>query len=320
MIDFIWNYSFAIRISLACVLSCYLSIHGYSKKSLDISGSIAAILVGFISFATSYRFGLILIGFYYVSSKLTKWKEDIKAKLESNYQVGGQRNWIQVLSNSILATIIAGLYWFYVGEDTILHVKFYNYELSLFDNLQDIQILQTYLWLLYLSHYAVATGDTWASELGILSKNKPRIVTSLFLREVPKGTNGGMSLIGTCASVFGGWFIGVLFVLFEIILFPNDLFLLSRKHMMIINFCMVNGLIGSFIDSLLGATLQATYYDNEKKCIISCHDIKRFKSMGSNVQHITGLNVLTNEQVNFVSILFTMMLSLVISPYLLSPS
>ena len=48
---------------------------------------------------------------------------------------------------------------------------------------------------MYISHYACANGDTWASEVGILAKASPRLVTSLFTREVPPGTNGGMSIL-----------------------------------------------------------------------------------------------------------------------------
>lgn len=48
-----------------------------------------------------------------------------------------------------------------------------------------------------------------ASELGILSTGTPRLITSFFRRSVPKGTNGGMSIYGTFASVAGGAFIGI---------------------------------------------------------------------------------------------------------------
>jgi len=134
------NNSIVIRILLAIVISISLAFHGFSKKSLDITGSIAAILVGFIAFATSYRFGIILILFYYTSSKLTKVKEDVKQRLESNYMQGGQRNYVQVFANSILATIISLMYMYYVGEDR--HMSFSN------------NMFGSYLSTLYVGHYA----------------------------------------------------------------------------------------------------------------------------------------------------------------------
>eukprot|EP01035_Chromulina_nebulosa_P022643 gene22643-29317_t len=165
------------------------------RKSLNLSGSIAAFLVGFISFSASYRFGLILILFYYTSSKLTKIKEDIKAKLEDDYSIGGQRNWIQVLANSFLATLVALIYYITYGEDHRINFN-NNYER-----------FGSYLWCMYVAHYACAAADTW----GILSTSKPRLITTVFIKEVPHGTNGGMSLLGTISGGLGGAFIGFLF-------------------------------------------------------------------------------------------------------------
>src|SRR6267154_108614 len=57
------------------------------------------------------------------------------------------------------------------------------------------------------SHFACCLGDTLASELGILSSRSPILITTL--RTVPHGTNGGVSLGGTLASLFGGLSMGV---------------------------------------------------------------------------------------------------------------
>lgn len=54
------------------------------------------------------------------------------------------------------------------------------------------------------SQYAAVAADTFSSELGILSRSPPRLLTSLNFRQVPPGTNGGISLIGTLAGFGGG--------------------------------------------------------------------------------------------------------------------
>jgi Integral membrane protein DUF92 len=60
----------------------------------------------------------------------------------------------------------------------------------------------------YYSHFACCLGDTLASELGILSRSPPVLVTTF--KRVPPGTNGAMSVGGTVASILGGGFIGLI--------------------------------------------------------------------------------------------------------------
>lgn len=294
----IMNLNVIIRLILALLLSLGLAFHGYKKKSLDISGCIAAVIVGFISFATSYRYGLILILFYYTSSKLTKVKEDVKAKLESNYMLGGQRNWVQVFANSILATIIGLIYMIYIGEE--IHISYNKHDTSK-------SLLSSFLSTMYVAHYSCASADTWASEVGILSKTKPRLVTSLFLRIVPHGTNGGMTPLGTIFSGLGGTFIGLIYYTFSIFI---DKKINSKQYPMII-VGLICGVLGSLFDSILGATLQASYYSKDKKCIVKTkEEIKN----DSSVVKICGVDILSNEAVNFVSIALTMIVSIYISP------
>lgn len=57
---------------------------------------------------------------------------------------------------------------------------------------------------------ACCMGDTLASELGILSKSPPLLITTF--KRVPPGTNGAMSVLGTTVSILGGGFIGLTFV------------------------------------------------------------------------------------------------------------
>ena len=311
-----------IRIFIAFVLAGLLARHGIKKKSLDETGAAAAFIVGFISFAVSYRMGLILILFYLSSSRLTKLREEVKRKLEEDYKISGQRNYLQVLTNSFLATVIAIIYYYYCGEDS--HVDFIG-------SIKDGQLNKDcILWCMYIAHYACANGDTWASEVGILSKPSPRLVTTMFTRKVPPGTNGGMSMLGTTASALGGAFIGMSYYLLGLLLnfqyVPKVGFVYSivkgRDQWPMIVVGLVFGALGSLIDSILGATLQATYFHKEKKCIVknptTNHTGSSVSGGNISVELICGIDILSNEAVNFISIAISMSLSVYLSPYIFS--
>jgi uncharacterized membrane protein len=57
----------------AAAIATLLSLHGYRKGSLSLSGAIAAWLTGYIHLATPLKvFGVALIVFYLVGSRATK--------------------------------------------------------------------------------------------------------------------------------------------------------------------------------------------------------------------------------------------------------
>jgi uncharacterized membrane protein len=167
------------------------------------------------------------------------------------------------------------------------------------------------LWCAYLAHYSCAAADTWASEVGILAKGSPRLVTSLFLRTVPPGTNGGMSPLGTAASAAGGLFIGLIFYVGAVAMrwgAPADSLSPALSQFPMVYLGGACGLLGSLFDSLLGATLQASYYSKDRKCIVKQSDPDF--SADKSVVLICGADVMSNEQVNVVSILLTMLCSI----------
>uniref|UniRef100_A0A4W5PY83 Transmembrane protein 19 n=1 Tax=Hucho hucho TaxID=62062 RepID=A0A4W5PY83_9TELE len=134
-----------------------------------------ALLVGFILTMANMSFFSALLAFFITSSKLTRWKEEVKKKLDSDYKEGGQRNWVQVFCNGGVPTELALLYMIEVGPGE-MPVDFGK------------QYSASWMCLSLLGALACSTGDTWASEVGpVLSQTKPRLITSW--REVPTGTH-----------------------------------------------------------------------------------------------------------------------------------
>lgn len=155
----------------------------------------------------------------------------------------------------------------------------------------------SFLSLLYVTAQSVVLGDTLASELGtVLSPTKPVLITSL--REVPVGTNGGVTLLGLLISFGSGLLIGVLYFLpLWFLKIFQECFIDEYQHFLAILICGLSGLLGSLVDSLLGATLQYSGFDKETGQIM--------KKKGENVITISGRDILSNEEVNLLSILIT---------------
>jgi uncharacterized membrane protein len=61
------------------------------------------------------------------------------------------------------------------------------------------------------------------------------------------------------------------------------------------------GLIGSMVDSFLGATVQETFWDADAKMIYHADP----NHLPATATHVVGMNLLTNEQVNLVSVAVT---------------
>ena len=118
---------------------------------------------------------------------------------------------------------------------------------------------------------------------------------------MPPGTNGGITLQGTVASLAGGAIIGLLTVAMD---FLSGISPLNVLPMLLLGG--TAGLVGSTMDSLIGATLQSSIYDPERKLIYHANSDNLPPS--ENTTMISGINILTNEHVNFVSSIITALL------------
>ncbi|CAK5262985.1 unnamed protein product [Mycena citricolor] len=292
---------------VSITLPLLLAGHGFRKKSLSTSGALTALVVGFLMFVGSLKtWGISLILFYLIGSRATKYRKQKKRTLEAGYHDAGYRSGWQVLSNSFSA-LVACSAWNILFDPQGVHASIFR--LLTGDAVRiPSSIVHPYssewcpvsenigqgwsrtLVFAALGHFACCLGDTLASEIGILAPSPPRLITTW--KPVPPGTNGGMSVNGTIASLVGGVIMGLVASICLVLENPTCRQTWDVVVGDAVFWGAIAGAYGSAIDSFLGATIQATRYDDERKVVTE--DAAQGKT-------INGWNVLSNNQVNVVS-------------------
>lgn len=115
------------------------------------------------------------------------------------------------------------------------------------------------------SNYAAVAADTYSSELGILSTSNPRLITSLNLREVPPGTNGGVTVAGLGSGLLGSFSVALTSAI--ILPFCPDRSSIQHRALWTL-YMTVWGLLGSVLDSVLGGLLQASVVDKRSGKVV----------------------------------------------------
>ncbi|KAK1128156.1 hypothetical protein K0M31_003643 [Melipona bicolor] len=112
----------------AVLLPIFMAFWGLRRKSVDISGAILGLFVGFVLTLSSFSHVACLFAFLVSSTKATKFRATEKKKIEADFKEGGQRNWVQILCNGGMATQLALLYLLDVGnaEQPIDFDKYYR--------------------------------------------------------------------------------------------------------------------------------------------------------------------------------------------------
>lgn len=114
------------------------------------------------------------------------------------------------------------------------------------------------------------------------------------VQPVPKGTNGGVSTLGTLSGIAGSILMGSAFWLASFLTAAKGATLSIVPCITIAAF---GGAFGNFADSVLGSTLQYSGYSRNKQCVVTLP--------GPGIDRISGHPILTNSQVNLVSSIIT---------------
>jgi len=276
----------ALQILLGFTLAAFIGLVAYWRGSLSKSGVGGAILLGTIVFGLGgWAWGVLLVVFFVSSSALSHYKESLKASVAEKFSKGHQRDLAQTLANGGAGALIV------IANAIWPHPVW---------------------WAAFVGALATVNADTWATELGVLSKSKPRLITNG--KPVEVGTSGAVTLAGTLAalggaalvSVIGGvaaghWDVGRVLDLMRRNVFPiMDFVPLGFWTLFLPVLCVgvLAGLFGSLFDSFLGATVQAIYFcdrcgkETERHPTHTC---------GNPTNYLKGWYWLDNDGVNFWS-------------------
>lgn len=279
-----------------------MCVYGFKKRSINLSGAVAGIIVAILLTIASPVYLVTLAAFFFSSSKATKYRTDVKMKIEKDFKIGGQRNWLQVLCNGGVGAFLALCHLIEcgVGEKPVDFENHYvaSWMGELGFSFKFFKFTVFCLGIAVMAAFSCCNGDTWASELGILSKSDPVLITTF--ERVPRGTNGGVSLWGLFVSFAGGIFIGIFYYIGTILFVDSESLQNSPVQFPVILLGGLAGLFGSVVDSFLGATCQFSGQTAEGFIVENPNEA---------VKKISGkCRVLNNHSVNLVSCVVTAIL------------
>ncbi len=253
---------------ITVALFCYLTVR---RRSLSTGGAVTASLLGILIILSAGVSWLLPLFLFFGSSSLigrlfpsSPAAGDLKHKQP--------RDATQVLANGAVYCLIA----------LVLH-----------QSPEAIYLVWSRWEFLLLVVAAVATADTWSSEIGQYFRQPTWDIVRW--RRVPAGLSGGISLAGTLAGLGGAAFIAA-----------TGFWLLPTPALPPVMLITALGFGGMLVDSILGALLQVTFKDPSTEAL---SDVCPPEGT-----HASGLRWMTNDLVNFLAILLMAAIAMLI-PY-----
>lgn len=203
---------------IAIVTNAVVAWAGYRARTVNMSGAIAGTIIGVVIAVTAGWGGWALLMATFLSASITS-RLGLRRKtlLGIHEERGGRRGAGNAIANTGVAVVAA-----------MLSVTSGSPALAL---------------LAFVTALTAGGSDTVASEIGKAWGKQTYIVPTF--RRVPPGTSGAMSLEGTGAGIAGAFVLAGIGIACGLI--PgNALFTV-----------VIGATVGSFVESLLGATLEA---------------------------------------------------------------
>ena len=200
----------------------------YQKRKISTSALVGTLCLGvlvLLLLGLDYGFVglLVLLAFFLLGNLVTCYKYDKKFALGIAEAHQGMRDIHNVVGNGLSPLIFAVLF-------------------AISSQHPDMLLL-----LGFSGSVATATADTFSTEIG-QGHEAPRLITTL--KRVPAGTNGGVSLLGFAAAALGAALIALVSLLF------CGSLTVTYIGAIFFTVCLVAGVLGCLIDSILSATVE----------------------------------------------------------------
>ena len=242
--------------ALGFVLAGVIAVIAWRARSLAWTGACAAVAIGTSAVTAGWDWGTLLVLYFVSSSALSHFrKRDKDIVAAGRVEKSGERDGVQVIANGGVFAVAALAY----AQEPRL------------------------LWQLAgAGALAASAADTWATEIGILARSRPRSI--LTMRPVEPGVSGGVTVSGTAASVAAS---GLMALATALLGWPAAAAMAA----------FLGGIAGATLDSVLGASLQSRRY-----CDACGHATEqRVHRCGAATRRAGGLAVLTNDGVNLLA-------------------
>ena len=236
----------------------FVIMFALSKKALTPSGVAAAIAVDAAISVALGNFGFVLLmTFFGVSVVIDKIKKRAKNVGRTEELKGDCRDHMQVIVNGLVPALCAILFRF---SGNVAFV------------------------VAFVASMAEALADTAASGAGAFSK---RTFDPFRMKVCKKGLSGGMSLVGTVASLGGAALVGAVALAFGAV---------DPKMMLV---AIVAACAGAVFDSFLGSVFQVKY-----RCSVCSELTEKHEHCDAPTVRAMGLSLIDNDVVNLLSALF----------------
>jgi uncharacterized protein (TIGR00297 family) len=236
------------------ILAAAIAVASKSLRFLTPCGSAVQFVLGWLLFSLgSLQWTFPILVFFLFSSILSQAFRNRESAARELFAKHDVRDGLQVLANGAVAGLLV-IGWAAHRSQA--------------------------LYVAYLGAVAAAAADTWGTELGLLSKSKPRLITSW--RAVERGTSGGVSGVGSLGGLAGACLVCL-----------SGFPWVDKDPLALIS-ALVGAVLGAVMDSLLGAACQSHY-----ACTVCGKTTEKRVHCGSPAPLLYGKRWVTNDAVNF---------------------